>query len=276
MAMLVVRDVFQRTWGGRFEPPGAEFWPEAIDRVRGQFPGFLFLAEAYWDLEWDLQQLGFDYAYDKRLYDRLLDGDSGAVRGHLGAAIGYQRHLARFIENHDERRAADAFGSARSRANATLALTLPGLRLLHEGQLEGRTIKLPVQLGRRWPEQVDWDTERFYRRLLAALRHPVFHDGEWRLLDPVEAWQGNPSHRGLVAHSWILGEELRLVVVNLMAEQGQGYVRLARPGLASGEWRLVDLLGEAVYARHGSELGDQGLFLDMPGYGHHLFAVRRE
>ena len=34
------------------------------------------MAEAYWDLEWALQQQGFDYCYDKRLYDRLVTGDA--------------------------------------------------------------------------------------------------------------------------------------------------------------------------------------------------------
>ncbi len=275
MSMLVLRDVFLRTWGGRFEPRQTEFWTEAIDQIRTQFPGFLFLAEAYWDREWDLQQLGFDYTYDKRLYDRLLDGDAGAVRGHLGASPAYQRHLARFIENHDERRSAGAFGSAGSRAAATLALTLPGLRLLHQGQLDGRRIRLPVQLGRGQPEPTDPDTERFYRRLLAALRHPVFHDGDWRLLEPLEAWPGNQSREGFVAHRWRLGEEVRLVVVNLPAVRGQCYVPLGGLGLDEGTWRLVDLLGDAVYVRQGAGLANQGLYLDLPGHGYHLFAVER-
>jgi hypothetical protein len=51
MAMLVLPEVFGRTWGVRSEP----FWPVAIPRVRRVFPDFLFLAEVYWDLEWTLQ-----------------------------------------------------------------------------------------------------------------------------------------------------------------------------------------------------------------------------
>ncbi len=84
------------------------------------------LAEVYWDLEWELQQQGFDYTYDKRLYDKLLHSDAMEVRLHLNASVDFQHHLARFIENHDERRAAEVFGVARSRAMAVLALTLAG------------------------------------------------------------------------------------------------------------------------------------------------------
>ena len=77
MAMLLLPEVIARTWGGRSrpadgaDPVDAPFWPEAIAAVRARRPDFLFLAEVYWDLEWELQQQGFDYTYDKRLYDRL-------------------------------------------------------------------------------------------------------------------------------------------------------------------------------------------------------------
>jgi hypothetical protein len=70
MAMLVLPEVFERTWGSQAQP----FWPKATQRVRERVPDFCFMAEVYWDLEWTLQQQGFDYAYDKRLYDRLREG----------------------------------------------------------------------------------------------------------------------------------------------------------------------------------------------------------
>ena len=63
------------------------------------------MAEAYWDLEWELQQQGFDYCYDKRLYDRLEHDTVESVPLHLCADLAYQRKLVRFIENHDEPRA---------------------------------------------------------------------------------------------------------------------------------------------------------------------------
>src|SRR5215208_5981344 len=86
MAMLVLPDVFERTWGLRAAP----FWPRATARVREEAPGFCFMAEVYWDLEWTLQQQGFDYTYDKRLYDRLREGHARPVRMHLYADMDYQ------------------------------------------------------------------------------------------------------------------------------------------------------------------------------------------
>ncbi len=183
MAMLVIRDVFVRTWGGSFDLPRADFWSEAIGAVKAKHPAFLVLGEVYWDLEYRLQQLGFDYTYDKRLYDRLVDEDSESLRAHLRATFEFQRRLTRFIENHDERRAVTTFGPERSRTAAVLALTLPGMRLVHEGQIEGRQVKIPIQLGRRPAEPSDLLTKAHYERLLRALSDAVFHEGAWQLLD---------------------------------------------------------------------------------------------
>ncbi len=165
MAMLVMNDVFARTWGDRVGPaPSADYWPTVIPAVREAHPGFLFLAEAYWDLEWALQQQGFNYCYDKRLYDRILHGPAEQVRLHLLADDNYQHGLVRFVENHDEPRAVSAFGSTRSQVAAVTALTQTGARLVHNGQLEGATVHLPVFLG-RYPKEASDEA------LLALLSH---------------------------------------------------------------------------------------------------------
>ena len=283
MAMLVTHDVFLRTWGGEFDPPGAQFWSAAISAVKARYPDFLMLAEVYWDMEYELQQLGFDYTYDKRLYDLLLHGDAASIRTHLGAGLSnesrqdnlsYQRHLARFVENHDEQRAWASFGMQGSLAAAALALMLPGFRLFHDGQLEGQRSRLPVQLGRRYPEPADSGVESFYRRLLTGLADPVFHNGEWRLLEPREAWQGNPSYQNFVAYSWVHGDEYRLVVVNMAADQSQCYLPLGWSALAGDHWELRDLLSDRHYVRYGDTLQNPGLYLDLGPYDYHLFQLQ--
>ncbi|MFL6414789.1 MAG: alpha-amylase family glycosyl hydrolase, partial [Bryobacteraceae bacterium] len=144
MAMLILPDVFERTWGQR----AAAFWPDAIRKIRSRVEGFLFMAEVYWDLEWTLQQQGFDYTYDKRLYDRLRAGHAGPVRDHFRADMDFQRRSARFLENHDEPRGAATFPSGTYEAAAVLTYLCPGLRFFHQGQAEGFTKKIPVHLRR--------------------------------------------------------------------------------------------------------------------------------
>ena len=127
MAMLMTNEVFAHTWGDRAGPaPESDYWPELIGPVKSVYPELLFMAEAYWNMEWPLQQQGFDLAYDKRLYDRLVHGSAESVRGHLQADAGYQEHLIRFIENHDEPRAAATFGPAQARCHGGGPLNAPG------------------------------------------------------------------------------------------------------------------------------------------------------
>ena len=144
MAMLVLPDVFERTWGRRPRRSGQT----RRERVREQVPGFCFMAEVYWDLEWTMQQQGFDYAYDKRLYDRLREGHARPVREHFHAGLDYQDKLARFLENHDEPRAAATFTREIHEAAAVITFLSPGLRFFHQGQFEGRLKRISPHLVR--------------------------------------------------------------------------------------------------------------------------------
>ena len=179
MAMLMLNDIFERTWGDRAgAKPVDDYWKTVIPAIKAQWPEFRFIAEAYWDLEWELQQQGFDHCYDKKLYDRMEHGDAESVRQHLLADASYQQGMVRFIENHDEPRAAAAFPDGKGRAAAVAILTLTGAKLLHEGQFEGRKVRLPVFLGRRPAEPVDHDLAAFYGRLLKEINRDVFRNGD--------------------------------------------------------------------------------------------------
>jgi glycosidase len=270
MAMLILPEVFGRTWGRT--PPA--FWPAAIRRVRERVPGFRFVAEVYWDLEWTLQQQGFDYTYDKRLYDRLREGNARPVREHLHAEHGYQVRLARFLENHDEPRAAAAFEPGVHRAAAAIAFTVPGLRFFHQGQFEGRKKRVSPHLVRAPRETPDKELGEFYERLLAILRRPALKNGEWRLHSCRQAWDGNGSWDSFVAHSWkgASGERL-LVAVNYAPHPSQCYVELPFPEMKNRSVLLEDLLGTARYERDGNELLGRGLYLDMQPWSCHVFAL---
>ena len=156
MAMLLLNNIFERTWGARAgEEPVEDYWRTVIPAIKQKHSEFKLIAEAYWDLEWELQQQGFDFCYDKKLYDRMEHADAENVRQHLLADFSYQEKMVRFIENHDEPRAAATFPSEKGRAAAVAILTLMGAKLLHEGQFEARKVRLPVFLGRRPSEPVD-------------------------------------------------------------------------------------------------------------------------
>jgi glycosidase len=273
MAMLMLNTVFERTWGARAGvKPADDYWKTLITAIKRRHREFIFVAEAYWDLEWELQQQGFDYCYDKKLYDRMAHGNAASVRQDLLADAAYQQKMVRFIENHDEPRAATAFPPEKGRAAALATLTLPGARLLHEGQFEGLKVRLPVFLGRRPKEPVDQALSAFYARLLQAIDREALRNGEWRLCE-CSGWPDNPGYQGFLAWCWAAGDERCLVVVNCQPQAAQARVRVPWDELRGRSWRLDDLLSGESYERNGSEIRDEGLYVDLPAWNYHLFQV---
>jgi hypothetical protein len=273
MAMLLLNKIFQRTWGVRAgETPVRDYWATAIPAVKGKHREFKFIAEAYWDLEWELQQQGFDFCYDKKFYDRMEHVDPESVRQHLLADFSYQEKMVRFIENHDEPRAAAAFPSGKGRAAALAILTVMGAKLLHEGQFEGRKIRLPVFLGRRREEPTDQDLVAFYGRLLKETNRDVFRNGEWRLCER-NGWPDNQSCQNLLTWCWVKGDERYLIVINFRQEAVQARVHMPWNELRGKQWRLADVLSGETYDRCGSDIWDAGLYVELTPWKCHLFQV---
>ena len=272
MAMLVLPDVFERTWGIRADL----FWPKATESVRRKHPDFLFMAEVYWDLEWTMQQQGFDYAYDKRLYDRLREGHARPVREHFHAGLDYQDKLARFLENHDEPRAAATFSPDVHEAAAVITFLSPGLRFFHQGQFEGRRKRISPHLVRAPKEALDQRLEQFYDRLLAVLRRAGRARGTLAIAR-LHAGLGGQLDLGLLPGLCLAGpgDERLLVTVNYAPNQSQCYVRLPFADLGNGQWRLEDLIGDATYEREGSDLQARGLYLDEPPWRAHVFSLTK-
>jgi hypothetical protein len=271
--MLFMNNIFERTWGHRAGTrPAADYWPEVIGAVRAAHPDFRFVAEAYWDLEWELQQQGFAYCYDKRLYDRLEHDSAEMMRLHLLADLAYQEKLIRFIENHDEPRAAATFFPDKHRAAAVTTMTQLGAKLLHEGQFEGRKVRLPVFLGRRPDELPDPDLQAFYTKLLKVTKATAFREGDWQLCERT-GWSDNASFLNLVAWCWRKEEERWLIIVNLSNKTSQALVHMPWDDLRGRAWRLVDVMAGVEHKRNGNEMRDQGFFVDLGPWTFHFFHV---
>src|SRR5262249_20621019 len=146
-------------------------------------------------------------------------------------------------------------------AAAVVTYLSPGLRFFQQGQLEGRKKRVSPHLVRAPSEPLDEHLKPFYARLLAILNHPVLRDGQWRLLDCLPAWEGNPTSEHFIAFAWQDSGARRLVVaVNYSPSHAQCYVRLPFNDLGGRTWQLSDRLGPASYDRNGADLQDRGLY----------------
>lgn len=270
MAMLVMNDIFHQTWNEFAGPkPELDFWEELIPSIRRVNPDFIFIAEAYWDTEWNLQRSGFDYCYDKRLYDRLMNENASSVRLHLTAGIDFQSGLIRFTENHDEPRQASVLEPLKSRAASIITATLPGAKLFYEGQFEGRHVRVPVFLRRRPLETTDQDLFEFFYRLLDQIKAPAFHQGDWRL-NEITGWPDNDSCKNLLSWQWCYDGDFFLIVVNYSESPSQGIVNMMNAGLPGSDWLLKDAFTGITFTRKGDLLVSEGLFVALDPWQFHF------
>jgi hypothetical protein len=272
MAMLVMNDIFSKTWEAKAGTvPGDDFWPLMIPAVRNQNADFMFIAEAYWDTEHKLLEQGFDYCYDKKYYDKLKDGAEISLQ-HLSGNLDILTRTLRFVENHDEPRAAKLFNPERHKALALASLSLPGARLLHDGQIEGRKVKVPVFLSRRKVEPVNSELLFFYRQLLKILRYDVIRFGHWSLCG-LSGWVDNQTCQNLLAWEWIGPKETLLIVINLSEYQAQAHIRSGYAYQPGRTYQLFDAIHGVLYERDGDELSANGLFVGLQAWGSHAFLI---
>ncbi|MBI3291670.1 MAG: hypothetical protein HYZ73_02515 [Elusimicrobia bacterium] len=295
MAMLVLREQVKRhrhpdvSWEEFNRLMPREFWEEAIPAVKAVTPRFIFIAESYWNLERYLQQLGFDLTYNKQLYDHLRSviwgGEpEGLMQFLRDVGQPFLERSLHFLENHDEERAITTFGDGGQRAAAVLVSTLPGVLLVHQGQLEGWQERLPVQRVIPLSQEPPHPTlPGFYEQLLRIVSTPLFQTGTFRLLPT--------NNRKLFAASRRLGRTTAIVVINLSNTVQRGSVTL--PAEEWGfqrhrKYQLKDLFYPLKppeirarptvtreYRYLGSELIQEGLYVELDGFDAHILKVHR-
>jgi glycosidase len=266
-AIAVVQEVFNATWATLTGPMQTEFWPHAIAEVKEVAPDFLFMAEVFGEREAQLQGFGFDFTYDKTLYDRLAGNDPPGIKRHLLADWDFTRRLVRFTENHDWERAVQTFG-LNHRVASLLALTLPGLRLLHQGQLEGRRQSASVYLRRLPDEPQDREVAAFYDRLLRVMDHPALQRGGFQLLEVVNA------HESVIGFERTdPGSGRAITLVNLGESNAE--VSFGTDAFAPvDDYRQVRVLSTELYRSPQFDLWPGGITVRLRGHEGLLFAIR--
>jgi hypothetical protein len=205
----------------------------------------------------------------------MLHENAESIRKYLHAGWGYQRKFLRFIENHDEPRAVTAFGENCSRVAAIIALTLPGAKLIHEGQMRGYKIKLPVQLGRRLIEEDNKELMIFYQRLLKMIKTKKLGKSEWNLCKVEPVSFNNYTYKNIISYQWLSPEQHQLIVVNFSPNPAQGHVRIEGLNYELNKWNFNDILAEKSYIYNGEDLNSYGLYIDLNSWNGHIFNINR-
>jgi hypothetical protein len=279
MAMLGLNKVFQQTWGEVLttgKEPATEFWTDAITVVKKQHHNFMFIAEVYWGLDSELRKLGFNYTYDKILYDRLRYDMPERIQEYITENTAGLTHMVHFTENHDEPRAGEIFGMERSLMAATVTSTIQGMRFFYQGQTEGNLIHVPVQMARVPEEEDIEEIMLFYRKLLGACSTPLFRQGDFIPLTAMSAWSGNNSHRKMLCWCWKQDEELKLVVINYSGSPAQGRLRIPLYYDTGNKVVCHDEMADMTYHSPLLEVLESGLYVALRPWQAQIMDIRVE
>ncbi len=268
MAMLSLNKVHRDTWwefiGG--DLPKEEFWSVALQKVHEKYPEFTFIAEVYWGLEWEIQEMGFDYTYDKVLYDRLRFSTPENIKGHLGAEHLFQMRSIRFTANHDEEESLKAFGREKSLAATTLIATLPGARMIHLFQMMGRPARVPIQYVKDSFAE-DEPVRDYYAKLLQIASQPAFHGGQWSLTEVFPCGEDG-SCRNVLAWTWKQMNTASTVLINYSDQPARCHVKLRMAG-GEGKQMKEEFSGQLFAV--DAELAQKGFGVSLKPFESKIF-----
>jgi hypothetical protein len=278
MAMLLIPEIFQNTWKEfplvAAQAGARDFWKYGIAQMKQMNPGADLIAEVYWGREQELQDAGFDFTYNKTVTDRLLHGQFAELQEFLlGCRPEYLRKSIHFLENHDEQRAAVVLPLERHKAAALLITSLPGLPLLHDGQLEGRKFFARIQMSKRAPEQPDSDLQFYYERLLLTLPKTRVRKGKAEILRPEAASPEDSRHKNVIVIKW-MGQDGGYDLVIINPSQQTGRFRLDVAAMFAGK-------PEVTFSTRGdagsiAEAGERQRVMEVPPEFGQILSYERE
>ena len=275
-----------------------EFWREVVDRVAAEVPDTLLLAEAFWLLEgYFVRTLGMHRVYNSAFMHMLRDEDNEKYRMAIKNTLEFDPQILKryvnFMNNPDEKTAIEQFGNGDKYFGvATVLSTLPGLPMYGHGQVEGLREKYGMEFRKpKWDESPDEGLIAGHDWKIFPILHRryLFADVENFLLFDLYRSQGGVDEN-VFAYSNMHGDERGLVIYHNRFADTRGWIKTSAAYLDknSGELRqrslaqglrlsragyviFKDYVTHLEYIRSSAELWDQGLFLDLHAYQHHVF-----
>lgn len=268
MAMLPLHSVFLKTHGKNALP----YWEILIPALNKK--NLIFWGEVYWNLEYDLQTIGFEGTYDKILYDRFKSKNTEEIIGHLSADLGFQEKSIRFLENHDEPRAFAVFGEESISLFALLSF-LPGKILYYEGQEVGKKLKQPVQLGREHKEENILSVSIAYDRMFKRVNN---RKGKSLFLKKhaYSSYDESPSKMHIVSISTQDHDFFEIMIFNPNHKWISGRVLLSEENIRNlSDVKMIhDLVSGQEFEFKFQETIQQGLYFHLKPFSTQWLKVR--
>ena len=275
-----------------------EFWREVVDRVAAEVPDTLLLAEAFWMLEgYFVRTLGMHRVYNSAFMHMLRDEDNAKYRMAIKNTLEFDPQILKryvnFMNNPDEKTAIEQFGNGDKYFGvATVLSTLPGLPMFGHGQIEGFREKYGMEFRKpKWDETPDEGLIAGHAWKIFPILHRryLFADVEQFFLFDLFTAEGHVDEN-VFAYSNVFNDERGLVLYHNRFADTRGWVKTSAAYLdkATGDLRqksLAEALGlpfegyvifkdfvtHLEYIRSCEELWQNGLYVELHAYQHHVF-----
>ncbi len=284
-----------------------EFWREVVDRIAVEAPDTLLLAEAFWLMEgYFVRTLGMHRVYNSAFMNMLKMEENAKYRQTIRNILEFNpeilKRFVNFMSNPDERTAIDQFGKeGKYFGAAVLLVTMPGLPMFGHGQIEGFTEKYGMEYRRAyWEEEIDRHLVAMHKSRIFPLmkKRWLFSGSENFVL--YDFFAGDSVDENVFAYSNRAGDEKALIFYNNKFASTAGWIRtsaaaatrddkgqtvLVRKNLdeamsfkADGRhyYAFRDYASGMDYIRHGKELAEKGMYVELEAYEYHAFLDFRE
>ncbi len=285
----------------------SEFWREVVDRIAVEAPGTLLLAEAFWLMEgYFVRTLGMHRVYNSAFMNMLKMEENAKYRQTIRNILEFNpeilKRFVNFMSNPDERTAIDQFGKeGKYFGAAVLLVTMPGLPMFGHGQIEGFTEKYGMEYRRSyWEEKVDQHLVSMHEQRIFPLMRKRYLFSESENFTLYDFHAADKVDENVFAYSNRAGNERGLILFHNKFASTSGWIRTSCSRAVKDERDQTVLtsktLGEALdfnpdgryyyafrdyatdmeYLRHGVELAEKGLYVEMEAFEYHAFLDFRE
>jgi glycosidase len=284
-----------------------EFWREVVDRVAVEAPDTLLLAEAFWLMEgYFVRTLGMHRVYNSAFMNMLKMEENAKYRQTIKNILEFNpeilKRFVNFMSNPDERTAIDQFGrEGKYFGAAVLLVTMPGLPMFGHGQIEGFTEKYGMEYRRAyWQEEIDRHLVAMHEsRIFPLMKKRWLFSGSQNFV-LYDFFAGDRVDENVFAYSNRAGDEKALIFYNNKYALTAGWIRTSAAAATkddSGQTALVrkdmaealslksdgrhyyafrDYASGMEYIRHGKELAEKGMYVELEAYEYHAFMDFRE
>ena len=152
-------------------------------------------------------------------------------------------------------------------------LTLPGMKLIYDGQLEGEKVKCPIQLGKPSIDKGSKTIRDFYFKILSVVNDETYKKGTFYLLHSIKCDEKDESYKNIFAWYWQFNNDIKITIVNFSSKHSKGKIKLPTDNFPQ-KIILKDLFTKTNMKITSKKLSDEGFMVNLKEYQSRIVEIK--